>query len=102
MTKRPTLRSTITAPDEASQAAAAARELGRRQDNPAGGESAVMTIATIHIPAELLNALRHAAMRRSMRRIGGQLADGKNTGPSVSEIVVDMLQRHRDELDALE
>ena len=28
MTKRPTLRSTITAPDEASQAAAAARELG--------------------------------------------------------------------------
>ena len=54
-----------------------------------------MTIATIHMPAELLNALRHAAMRRSMRRIGGQLADGKNTRPSVSEIVVDMLQRHR-------
>jgi hypothetical protein len=102
MTKRPTLRSTITAPDEATQAAAAARELGRRQDNPASGESVVMTTATIHIPAELLNALRHAAMRRSLRRMSGTLSDGKNTRPSVSEIVVEMLTRHRAELDGLE
>jgi len=103
MTKRPTLRSTIAPPaEETARAADVARELTRQQTNPPSGEAAVMTTSTIHMPAELLNALRLAAMRRSMRRIGGSLDDGKNTRPSVSEIVVDMLTRHRAELDTLE
>ena len=37
-----------------------------------------------------------------MRRITGRLDDRKNTRPSVSEIVVELLTRHRDELDELE
>jgi hypothetical protein len=103
MTKRPTLRDTLTPPvSEAAQAAVTARELHRQQDQPVNGESVVMTTSTIHMPAELLNALRSAANRRSMRRITGRLEDRKNTRPSVSEIVVEMLIRHRDELDTMD
>jgi hypothetical protein len=100
MSKRPTLRSVM--PDEATQAAAVADELQRRQEKSSGGEDVVMTTSTIHMPAELLNALRSAANRRSMRRMSGQLQDGKGTRPSVSEMVVELLARHRDELDAME
>lgn len=100
MSKRPTLRSVM--PDEATQAAAVADELQRRQEKSGGGEDVVMTTSTIHMPAELLNALRSAANRRSMRRISGQLQDGRGTRPSVSEMVVELLTRHRDELDAME
>ena len=104
MTKRPTLRDGMTPPaSEATQAAAAAKELQRRQqDQASNDESAVMTTSTIHIPAELLNALRAAANRRSMRRITGRLDDRKNTRPSVSEIVVELLIRHRDELETMD
>jgi hypothetical protein len=103
MTKRPTLRDAITpSTSEAAQATAAARQLQRQQDQAINGESTVMTTSTIHISAELLNALRAAANRRSMRRITGRLDDRKNTRPSVSEIIVDLLTRHRDELDAME
>jgi hypothetical protein len=107
MSKRPTLRDGMKPPsDEATQAAAAAWEIQRQQERPGvtdpNGESGVMTTSTIHIPAELLNALRAAANRRSMRRITGRLDDRKNTRPSVSEIVVEMLLRHRDELDAMD
>jgi hypothetical protein len=38
----------------------------------------------------------------SPRRITGRLDDRKNTRPSVSEIVVELLIRHRDELDAMD
>jgi hypothetical protein len=62
----------------------------------------VMTTSTIHMPAELLNALRSAANRRSMRRTSGQLNDGKAKRPSVSEMVVELLTKHRAELDAME
>lgn len=102
MTKRPTLRSAIPPSDEAAQAAAVAGELQRRQEHSHGGESMVMTTSTIHMPAELLNALRGAANRRSMRRISGKLDDGKGTRPSVSEMVVEVLTRHRAEIDAME
>lgn len=103
MTKRPSLRSTVTQPsNEAAEAAAAARELSRQQENQPSGESETWTTSTIHMPAELLNALRLASIRRSMRRIGGQVGDGKNTRPSVSEVVVDLLRRHREELDRWE
>ena len=102
MTRRPTLRDTITQPTtEAVQAAAAARQLQRQHEHQ-NGESVAMATSTIHIPAELLNALRAAANRRSMRRITGRLDDRKNTRPSVSEIVVELLTRHRAELDELE
>jgi hypothetical protein len=99
MSKRPTLRSAMP---EAAQAAAVADELQRRQEKSSGGEDVVMTTSTIHMPAELLNALRLAAGRRSMRRINGQLNDGKGNRPSVSEMVVELLTKHRAELDAME
>jgi hypothetical protein len=87
---------------EAAQAAAVADELQRRQEHSSHGEDVVMTTSTIHMPAELLNALRSAANRRSMRRINGRLNDGKGTRPSVSEMVVELLTRHRAELDGME
>jgi hypothetical protein len=104
MTKRPSLGSTVARSTEAIAAAAAtARALtGAKPAPAANSETAIMTTSTIHMPAELLNALRTAALRRSMRRISGTLDDGKNTRPSVSEIVVEMLTRHRGELDTLE
>jgi hypothetical protein len=102
MTKRPTLRSVMPPSDEAAQAAAVADELQRRQEKSSSGEDVVMTTSTIHMPAELLNALRSAANRRSMRRISGQLDDGKGTRPSVSEMVVELLTKHRAELDRME
>ena len=103
MTRRPTLRDTITPPSsEAAQAAAAARQLQRQQGNQANGEIRAMATSTIHIPVELLNALRAAANRRSLRRLTGRLEDRKNTRPSVSEIVVELLTRHRAELDEME
>jgi hypothetical protein len=102
MTRRPTLRDTITPPAGEAAQAAAARQLQRQHDNPSNREIMAMATSTIHIPAELLNALRAAANRRSMRRITGRLDDRKNTRPSVSEIVVELLTRHRDELDELE
>jgi hypothetical protein len=79
-----------------------ANKLQRQQDQVSKDETAVMTTSTIHIPAELLNALRAAANRRSMRRITGRLDDRKNTRPSVSEIVVEMLIRHRAEPDEMD
>jgi hypothetical protein len=88
--------------NEAAQAAAVADELQRRQEKSNSGEDVVMTTSTIHMPAELLNALRLAAGRRSMRRINGQLTDGKGTRPSVSEMVVELLTKHRAELDVME
>jgi len=104
--KRPHLRDTITPPSEVEQATAAARGIQRQQERAGAidlnSESTVMTTSTIHMPAELLNALRAAANRRSMRRITGRLSDRKNTRPSVSEIVVELLTRHRDELDVIE
>ncbi len=103
MTKRPTLRDGMKPPaSEAIQAAATAKELQRQQDQASNDESTIMTTSTIHIPAELLNALRAAANRRSMRRITGRLDDRKNTRPSVSEIVVELLIRHRDELNEMD
>jgi hypothetical protein len=65
-------------------------------------DAEAFTTSTIHLPADLLNALRLAANRRSMRRMSGKLSDGKNTRPSVSEVVVELLQQHRDELDRWE
>jgi hypothetical protein len=99
MTRRPmTGKATAQPSAKAGHAATGAS----RQISAPAGEAVVMTTSTIHMPAELLNALRTAALRRSMRRISGTLGDGKNTRPSVSEIVVEMLQRHRSELDRLE
>lgn len=61
-------------------------------------DGTVMTTSTIHLPAALLNDLRRAAARRSLRRISGHIDDGKCTRPSVSEIVVEFLTRHLDEI----
>lgn len=49
------------------------------------------TSSTIHLPKALLRKLRDAANARA-DRIGGR--------PSVSAVVVDILLRHADEIDA--
>lgn len=101
MTKRPSLRASVAPQaDEAARAVAQARELQRRQDAPHGADRP-MTTSTVHMPVELLDALRQAALRRASRRAQ---ADDKGRGgrPSVSEIVVELLERHRDELDDLD
>lgn len=102
MTKRPSLRASVPAPtDEAARAVEQVRELQRRQDAPQGGADVPMTTSTVHLPVDLLSALRQAAERRATNRA---IADDKGRGgrPSVSEIVVELLTRHRDELDKLD
>jgi hypothetical protein len=58
-------------------------------------------MTTVHIPVELLQALRHAADRRAARRAKDD-PNGRGGRPSVSDIVVDLLQRHRAELDKMD
>ena len=50
-----------------------------------------MRITSAHLPRELLRLLRIAAAERADRH-GGR--------PSVSAVIVDVLQRHRDEIQA--
>lgn len=102
---RPSLRTSMPdVPDEAAQAAAQALEMIRRQGSPTLDEEAqsstAMTTSTIHLPVELLGVLRAAANRRADRKMRDDLK-GRGGRPSVSEIVVEMLTRHRDELDKL-
>jgi hypothetical protein len=100
MTKRPTLRSSLSAePDEAAQAAAIARTLRDEATAPEPSE-VPMTTATFHLPVELLEALERAAIRRRDARRRGD-TKGRGGRPSVSEIVRDLLYRHRDELDSM-
>jgi hypothetical protein len=94
MTKRPTLRSSLSAePDEAAQAAAIARTLRDEATAPEPSE-VPMTTATFHLPVELLEALERAAIRRRDARRRGD-TKGRGGRPSVSEIVRDLLYRHR-------
>lgn len=106
---RPSLRSSMPpVADEAAQAAAQAQEMLRRQNAQAApGEvspdrpAAPMTTSTIHLPVELLGALRAAANRRADRKMRDD-PRGRGGRPSVSEIAVELLMRHRDELDTLD
>lgn len=106
---RPSLRSSMPpAADEAAQAAAQAQEMLRRQNAQARPEeapldrpAAPMTTSTIHLPVELLGALRAAANRRADRKMRDD-PRGRGGRPSVSEIVVEMLMRHREELDGID
>ena len=50
-----------------------------------------MRVTSIHIPRSLLRLLRMAAADRADRQ-GGR--------PSVSAVIVDVLERHRDEIEA--
>ena len=104
MTKRPSLRAHI-APieDEAELATERVKQIQAGQGQVAGGDRVAMTTSTIHLPAELLEALQQAALRRAARRRRADTS-GKGRGgrPSVSEIVVDLLTRHREELDGMD
>lgn len=100
MSKRPSLRTAMPSPaDEAAEAAAIAARM-----NPAPSKTKPdepMTTTTIHLPVALLRALRNAAERRSAGRME---ADPKGRGgrPSVSEVVVELLTKHRSELEEFE
>ena len=100
--KRPSLRDSLppTADEDATLAVAQVRELQRRQ-GAEQGTNTPMTASTIHIPVDLLDALRAAAFRRASRRMK-ENPKGRGGRPSVSEIVVEMLTLHRAELDALD
>ncbi len=52
--------------------------------------SAGMAITSIHLPRELLTLLRFASINRADRH-GGR--------PSVSDVIRDWLERHRDEIE---
>lgn len=101
MTKRPSLRANVTPLDEADAAVEQVFELQARQSAAADGERVPMTTSTIHLPSELLEALQQTSLRRAARK---RRADPKGRGgrPSVSEIVVELLTRHRDELDRMD
>lgn len=49
-----------------------------------------MAITSIHLPRELLKVLRMASINRADQR-GGR--------PSVSDVIRDVLERHRDEIE---
>jgi hypothetical protein len=110
MTKalRPSLRASLPPlADEAAEATARAQEILRRQTTPPAqsedletSQQAAMTTSTIHLPVELLGALRAAANRRADRKMRED-PRGRGGRPSVSEIVVELLTRHRDELDSM-
>jgi hypothetical protein len=105
---RPSLRASLPPlVDEAAEATARAQELLRRQTTPPApveeietGQQAAMTTSTIHLPVELLGALRAAANRRADRKMRED-PRGRGGRPSVSEIVVELLTKYRDELDSM-
>jgi hypothetical protein len=104
-TARPSLRASLPpVADEAAEAAARAQEMLRRQTTrPATPEEltpVAMTTSTIHLPVELLGALRAAANRRADRKMRDN-PRGRGGRPSVSEIVVELLTKHRDELNQM-
>jgi hypothetical protein len=56
------------------------------------------TIVTVNIPLDLVAAMREAADRRALR-LAREHPKGRGGRPSVSAIVVEILQRHRHEID---
>ena len=62
-----------------------------RTSYPQTGAGANMRFTTVVIPADLLRLLRLAAIGRADRH-GGR--------PSVSDVIRDLLERHRKELEA--
>jgi len=105
---RPSLRASMPAvADEAAAAAARAHQMLRGQtttpapEPPQEAPQPPMTTSTIHLPVELLGALRAAANRRADRKMRED-PRGRGGRPSVSEIVVEILARHRDELDRMD
>lgn len=116
MTKRPTLRANLPAAarQEAEEAAAAAQVISASRQaetapTPASGDDdkGPMTTSSIHMPLELLDALRAAANRRAKRKVleRGPKVRGisqESSRPSVSEIVVELLTRHREEIDTMD
>jgi hypothetical protein len=55
------------------------------------GDARPMANTGIHVPADLLERLRMVAVRRATLRGGGR--------PSVSEVLVDLAERHIDRLE---
>jgi hypothetical protein len=100
--KRTSLRTTLPDPADEVAAAEAAMQVMQRPAATTDSGRPAMTTSTVHMPVEMLNALRLAAIRRSERRALADTAKGRGGRPSVSEIVVEILSRHRDEIDALD
>ena len=102
MSKRASLRLNMPAAarQEAAEATAAVAVINASRQ-PKAADKRPMTTSTIHLPVDLLDALRAAALRRASHKARAD-SHGRGGRPSVSEIVVEILTRHRDELDVME
>ena len=56
------------------------------------------SVVTVNLPLSLVAAMREAADRRALR-LAREHPKGRGGRPSVSAIVVEILQRHRHEID---
>lgn len=101
LNRRPSLRDNLSPQSEAAEAAAAVRELQRRQQAPADYADRAMTTATIHLPSDLLFALQQASLRRADRK-RRESRNGRGGRPSVSEIVVELLEDLRERIEKLD
>lgn len=80
------------------KASARKRRAARQPAAPEGNQKGDWTTTTLHVPADLAAASMDAAIRRSRRRRPETAKPGR---PSVSEIVRDLLYRHRAELEEM-
>ncbi len=101
VSKRPSLRDNLTTQGEAAEAVAAVRELQRRQHTPDTQGERAMTTSTFHLPADLLFSLQQAAVRRADRK-RRESPNGRGGRPSVSEIVVELLEEQRERIEKLD
>jgi hypothetical protein len=86
---------------ETARLAETARQIERHsQASPATDDDKAVVIS-VNLPLALLSAMREAADRRALR-LAREHPRGRGGRPSVSAIVVDILQRHRDEIDGIE
>jgi hypothetical protein len=85
--------------DDRGALTAQARALGRRAAPGTDGEPYGTT--SIHMPLALLAALRDVPNRRANRK-ARENPKGRGGRPSVSEIMVELLERHTDELAGMD
>lgn len=116
MTKRPGLRTALTpaasaVADEATRTVEAIEARRAAAAAPAGDDDALMASTSIHLPLELLNALTRAANWRAEREKEERARERRHrlgepkrpsTRPSVSKVIVEILSRHLDEIEAIE
>lgn len=67
------------------------RRMKRRRDTRNDEKKAQTTVTSIHLPTDLLSLLRRLSVERSVQN---------GTRNSVSAVILELLEQHRDELQA--